>query len=55
VQATIGIVLSLGLSAGFLTDDVTLRSLIGFVGLFALWFVWSRPSKAADATADVST
>lgn len=47
VQATIGIVLSLGVSAGLLTDDITIRSLIGFVGLFALWFVWSRPAKAA--------
>lgn len=48
VQATIGILLSLGLSAGVLTDSITIRSLIGFVGLFALWFVWSRPTKAAD-------
>jgi uncharacterized membrane protein YbaN (DUF454 family) len=48
IQATIGITLSLGLSAGFLTDDRTLRTLIGFVGLFALWFVWSRPRKPAE-------
>jgi hypothetical protein len=48
IQATIGISLSLGLSAGFLTDDRTLRTLIGFVGLFALWFVWSRPRKPAE-------
>lgn len=46
IQATVGIVLSLGLSAGVLTDNVTIRSIIGFVGLYALWFVWSRPVKA---------
>ena len=51
VQATIGIVLSLGLSAGFLTDNVTIRSIIGFVGLYAIWFVWSRPRKDANASA----
>jgi uncharacterized protein len=54
VQATIGIVLSLGLSAGVLTDSTTIRSLIGFVGLFALWFVWSRPNKPADASASAA-
>lgn len=45
IQATIGIGLSLGVSAGLLTDNVTIRSIIGFVGIFALWFVWSRPAK----------
>lgn len=49
IQATVGIVLSLGLSAGLLTDDLTIRSLIGFAGLFGIWFVWSRPTKARDA------
>lgn len=47
IQATIGIVASLGLSAGFLTDNTTIRTIIGFVGLYALWFVWSRPRKEA--------
>lgn len=45
VQATLGILLSLGVSAGLLTDSTTIRSLLGFVGLYALWFVWSRPRK----------
>jgi hypothetical protein len=49
VQATAGIVLSLSLSAGFLTDNRTIRTLIGFVGLYALWFVWSRPRRMIDA------
>jgi uncharacterized membrane protein YbaN (DUF454 family) len=52
IQATVGIVLSLGLSAGLLTDSVTIRSIIGFVGVFALWFVWSRPRKDSDGNAN---
>lgn len=45
IQATVGITLSLGLSAWILTDNKTLRTLLGFVGLYALWFVWSRRAK----------
>ncbi len=48
IQATVGIVLSLGVSAGLLTESVTIRSVIGFVGIFALWFVWSRPGRPAQ-------
>ncbi len=49
IQATIGIVLSIGFSAGYLTDNQTLRTILGFVGIYALWFVWSRPSKVVDS------
>lgn len=48
IQATLGIVGSLAVSAGFLTQSVTIRSLLGFVGIYALWFVWSRPVRPAD-------
>jgi uncharacterized membrane protein YbaN (DUF454 family) len=48
IQATVGIVASLALSAGYLTQSVTIRSLLGFVGIYALWFVWSRPVRPAD-------
>jgi uncharacterized membrane protein YbaN (DUF454 family) len=48
IQATVGIVGSLAVSAGFLTQSVTIRSLLGFVGIYALWFVWSRPVRPAD-------
>ncbi len=51
VQATVGILFSLALSAGLLTDSVEVRSLIGFVGLFAIWFVWTRPAKATPQAA----
>lgn len=47
IQATVGIVASLALSAGLLTDNTTIRTVLGFVGVYALWFVWSRPRKAA--------
>lgn len=50
IQASVGISLSLALSAGLLTDSLTIRSLLGFAGLFALWFVWSRPRKQAVAS-----
>ena len=50
IQATVGIVGSLAVSAGFLTESVTIRSLLGFVGIYALWFVWSRPVRPADRT-----
>ena len=50
IQATVGIAASLAVSAGLLTDRVAVRSIIGFVGLFAIWFVWSRPSKDSVAT-----
>ncbi len=46
IQATVGIVASLGISAGLLTESTTIRTIIGFVGIYALWFVWSRPRRA---------
>jgi uncharacterized protein len=49
IQATVGIVFSLALSAGLLTDSVTIRSILGFVGIYAVWFVWSRPAKGATS------
>jgi uncharacterized membrane protein YbaN (DUF454 family) len=49
IQATAGIVVSIGLSATLLTDNTTIRTLLGVVGIYAVWFVWSRPRKAAPA------
>ncbi len=54
IRATVGIVLSLALSAGLLTDSVTIRSILGFVGIFAVYFVWSRPAKPADEAEPVA-
>lgn len=47
IAATLGILLSLSISAGFLTDSQIVRTVIALVGVYALWFVWSRPRKEA--------
>lgn len=49
VAATLGILVSLSISAGFLTDSQIVRTVIALVGVYALWFVWSRPRKEAPA------
>ncbi|MEX1124028.1 MAG: YbaN family protein [Acidimicrobiia bacterium] len=43
--AAVAITLSLGLSAIVLIDVVVLRIILGAVGVFALWFVFSRPTR----------
>lgn len=43
--ATLGILASLSLSGFVLTDNRVIRTIIGLVGIYALWFVWSRPRK----------
>ncbi len=45
--AVIGIVLSLGLSITVLVDPIWLKVFLGAVGIYAVWFVVSRPTKAA--------
>ncbi len=49
IAATLGILISLSISAGFLTDSQIVRTVIALVGVYALWFVWSRPRKEAPA------
>lgn len=49
--ATVGILISLTLSATLLTDSRLLRTVLALAGIYALWFVWSRPRKPAPATA----
>ncbi|HEX6145261.1 MAG TPA: YbaN family protein [Acidimicrobiia bacterium] len=43
--AAIGIALSLSLSAIVLTDLVALRALLAAVGVYAVWFVFTRPTR----------
>lgn len=45
VAAVAGIVASLAVSALVLTDSNVIRTLLGLVGLYAVWFVASRPTK----------
>ncbi|MGQ0849035.1 MAG: YbaN family protein [Actinomycetota bacterium] len=44
--ASIGVVASLGFSLVFLVDGVAIRTLLGLVGVFALWFIWSRKTRS---------
>lgn len=41
-----GIVASLSLSGVFLTTNVIVRVVMALVGVYALWFVFSRPTRS---------
>lgn len=43
--AAIALSLSLALSAVFLTDNSILRTVMALVGVYAVWFVFSRPTR----------
>ncbi|MCO6503141.1 MAG: YbaN family protein [Acidimicrobiales bacterium] len=45
VVATLGILASLSFSGFVLTSNQVVRTIIGLVGIYAVWFVWSRPRK----------
>lgn len=47
--ATVGIVVSLGFSAVVLTDNSILRTVMTLVGIYAVWFVFSRPTRQVEA------
>lgn len=47
VVATLGITASLSFSGFVLTSNQVVRTIIGIVGIYAIWFVWSRPRKVA--------
>lgn len=51
VAATIGIVASLAVSGLLLTDNQVVRTVLGLVGLYAVWFVATRPTKRPGAAA----
>lgn len=48
--AAFAMVISLGISGLLLTDLVVIRLILVAVGAYALWFVFSRPTRPADAT-----
>ena len=51
--AAIAITLSIGISIFFLIENLVLRLVLAAVWVFALWFVWSRPTRSGpSATAD---
>jgi uncharacterized membrane protein YbaN (DUF454 family) len=47
--AAVAITLSLTFSAVVLVDNLALRIVLGAVGVFALWFVFSRPTRTAPS------
>jgi len=46
--AVVAIALSLGVSGFLLTDLTVIRLILVAVGGYAFWFVFSRPTRAAD-------
>ncbi len=44
-SAAVAITLSLGASVVFLIDSSLIRTVLGVVWLYAIWFVFSRPTK----------
>jgi uncharacterized membrane protein YbaN (DUF454 family) len=48
--AAAGITASLLVSGVFLTDNVWIRLILAAVGVYALWFVFSRPTRDAATT-----
>lgn len=48
--AAVAITLSLGFSAVFLIDGQVLRTVLAVVYLYALWFVFSRPTREVSAS-----
>jgi uncharacterized membrane protein YbaN (DUF454 family) len=49
--AAVGIVASLTFSGVVLMDNTVLRVILALVGAYALWFVFSRPTKDIRSTA----
>jgi hypothetical protein len=43
--AVIALTASLAVSATFLTDNTVVRTILATVGLFAIWFVFTRPTR----------
>jgi uncharacterized membrane protein YbaN (DUF454 family) len=44
--AAVAITLSIGLSGVFLTDLLPVRLVLAAVGVYAVWFVFSRPTRS---------
>ena len=46
VIATVAVVASLAFSGFVLLDNRVVRTILGVVGLYALWFIWTRKSRS---------
>jgi hypothetical protein len=47
--ASAAVVLSLGFSTVVLIDNLVVRIILGLVGVFAIWFIMSRPTRIEPA------
>jgi uncharacterized membrane protein YbaN (DUF454 family) len=45
VIASVAVVASLAFSMIFLLDNSVVRTILGLVGLYALWFIWTRKTR----------
>lgn len=45
IWISVALAASLGFSIVVLIDLVAIRLVLGAVGLFALWFIWTRPTR----------
>ena len=45
IVASVAVVASLGFSGVVLLDNQVVRTVLGVVGLYALWFIWTRKSR----------
>ena len=46
IFASVALVVSLGFSVTVLIDNSVVRTILGLVGLYALWFIWTRKTRA---------
>lgn len=53
VVASLGVLASLSFSILVLLDSSLVRTVLGVVGLYALWFIWTRKTKPAPDPAQL--
>lgn len=51
--ASLGLLTSLGFSILVLVNSSLIRTLLGVVGLYALWFIWTRKTRPAPDQAQL--
>ena len=53
IIASVAVVASLGFSVIVLLDNSVVRTVLGVVGIYALWFIWSRKTPGVSPAIDV--
>ena len=49
IAASVAVVASLGFSVFVLLDNPVVRTILGLVGIYALWFIWTRNTAPATS------